>query len=231
MYTILVLEDDFELNQTVSDSLKKNGYRVLSAYTCKEGQKLAKTYTFNMAILDVNLPDGDGFQFCKWLKARCNSAVLFLSARDLEDDLLDGYDSGADDYVTKPFNPLEVVARVKSQLRRYTMLGAIPEKRASSITIGSIMLDDDSKQVTVDGEPVSLTPIEYNILYLLMRNPDKVFSSAKIYQLVWEDTVYGGSDSTVAVHIRHLREKIEINPAEPRYLKVVWGQGYKFCAH
>ncbi len=231
MYNILVCDDDRDITAALKIYLSAEGYQVFEAYTGQQALDILKSQEIHLCLMDIMMPVLDGIAATAKLREISNIPVILLTAKSEDTDKVLGLTIGADDYVTKPFNPLEVVARVKSQLRRYTMLGAIPEKRASSIAIGGIMLDDDSKQVTVDGEPVSLTPIEYNILYLLMRNPDKVFSSAKIYQLVWEDTVYGGSDSTVAVHIRHLREKIEINPAEPRYLKVVWGQGYKFCAH
>lgn len=231
MYNILVCDDDRDITAALKIYLSAEGYQVFEAYTGQQALDILKSQEIHLCLMDIMMPVLDGIAATAKLREISNIPVILLTAKSEDTDKVLGLTIGADDYVTKPFNPLEVVARVKSQLRRYTMLGAIPEKRASSITIGGIMLDDDSKQVTVDGEPVSLTPIEYNILYLLMRNPDKVFSSAKIYQLVWEDAVYGGSDSTVAVHIRHLREKIEINPAEPRYLKVVWGQGYKFCAH
>lgn len=230
MYNILVCDDDRDITAALKIYLSAEGYQVFEAYTGQQALDILKSQEIHLCLMDIMMPVLDGIATTAKLREISNIPVILLTAKSEDTDKVLGLTIGADDYVTKPFNPLEVVARVKSQLRRYTMLGAIPVKRASSITIGGIMLDDDSKQVTVDGEPVSLTPIEYNILHLLMRNPDKVFSSAKIYQLVWDDVVYGGSDSTVAVHIRHLREKIEINPAEPRYLKVVWGQGYKFCA-
>ena len=179
MYTILVLEDDFELNQTVSDSLKKNGYRVLSAYTCKEGQKLAKTYTFNMAILDVNLPDGDGFQFCKWLKARCNSAVLFLSARDLEDDLLDGYDSGADDYVTKPFS-------MKVLLKKISVLLSKVGRNPNVYDDGFLKIDFELGLVHAKQKDCSLTPTEYRILKKLIDNKGQLLTYSTLLDSLWE---------------------------------------------
>ena len=179
--------------------------------------------------MDIMMPEMDGITATAKLREQSNIPVILLTAKSEDTDKVLGLTIGADDYVTKPFNPVEVVAQVKSQLRRYVMLGSMPAPQTSTCTIGGIMLDDDSKRVTVDGEPVSLTPIEFSILHLLMQNPDHVYSSRRIYELVWEGTAYAGSEATVAVHIRHLREKIEINPAEPRYLKVVWGQGYKFC--
>ena len=184
-----------------------------------------KKHAVDLLILDINLPDGNGFDFLKIIKQQYKVAVIILTANDLETDIVAGLELGADDYITKPFNPLEVMARVKSQLRRYTALGGA-EAPTNQIAIGGISIDDVAKQVTVDSVPVSLTPIEYNILKLLMTNPGRVFSSAQIYEQVWSDVAYG-SENTVAVHIRHVRAKIEINPAEPRYLKVVWGLGYK----
>ena len=172
------------------------------------------------------LPGTDGFALCRAAREQGDAPILFVTAREDEQDKLHGYGLGADDYVEKPFNPLELVARVKSQLRRYTQLGNAAENDASVYTVGGLSINDDLKEVTVDGETVKLTPIEYNILLLLVKNQGKVFSINQIYESIWnEDAI--GADNTVAVHIRHIREKIEINPKEPRYLKVVWGVGYK----
>ncbi|MCI8708237.1 MAG: response regulator transcription factor [Dorea sp.] len=217
MYTILVLEDDFELNQTVSDSLKKNGYRVLSAYTCKEGQKLAKTYTFNMAILDVNLPDGDGFQFCKWLKARCNSAVLFLSARDLEDDLLDGYDSGADDYVTKPFS-------MKVLLKKISVLLSKVGRNPNVYDDGFLKIDFELGLVHAKQKDCSLTPTEYRILKKLIDNKGQLLTYSTLLDSLWEEGVQLLDKHALAVNINRLRKKIETE--ERTYISNVYGMGY-----
>ena len=172
------------------------------------------------------MPELDGIAATAKLRAESNVPIILLTAKSETSDKILGLNIGADDYITKPFDPMEVLARVRSQLRRYTSLGS-ESKSPDVITIGAVSLDDPAKTVTVDGEPVNLTPSEYGILKLLMRNPGKVFSSAQIYESVWNETG-AGSESAVAVHIRHLREKIEINPSDPRYIKVVWGQGYKF---
>ncbi len=171
------------------------------------------------------MPQMDGISATAKLRETCDIPIILLTAKSEDSDKILGLNIGADDYITKPFNPIEVLARVRSQLRRYTSLGGMT-KKASHLVIGGIDLDDDAKIVTVDGEVVNLTPSEYNILKLLMENPGRVFSSAQIYEQIWNEDAYG-SGSVVAVHIRHLREKIEINPSEPHYLKVVWGLGYK----
>lgn len=227
MYTILVCDDDRDIVSALNIYLCAEGYRVLSTYTGREALTLLEKEEVHLCLMDIMMPVMDGIAATARLREISNVPVILLTAKSEDTDKVLGLNIGADDYVTKPFNPVELVARVKSQLRRYTMLGAMPAQQAGVISIGGVLLDDESKRVTVDGEPVMLTPIEYSILHLLMLHPGKVFSSAKIYELVWEGAPYGGSDSTVAVHIRHLREKIEINPAEPRYLKVVWGQGYQ----
>lgn len=228
MYNILVCDDDRDIVAALTIYLSAEGYHVLPAYTGQEALDVLAREEVHLCLMDIMMPALDGIAATVRLREQSNIPVILLTAKSEDTDKVLGLTIGADDYVTKPFNPLEVVARVKSQLRRYTLLGSMPPPRAAEITIGGVTLDDDSKRVTVDGEPVSLTPIEYSILHLLMQHPGKVYSSAKIYELVWKDTAYGGADSTVAVHIRHLREKIEIDPAEPRYLRVVWGQGYKF---
>lgn len=228
MYNILVCDDDQDIVAALKIYLSAEGYCVLSANTGQEALDILKTNEVHLCLMDIMMPVLDGIAATVQLREQSNIPVILLTAKSEDTDKILGLNIGADDYVTKPFNPVEVVARVKSQLRRYTMLGAMPPAKDTTIVIGGISLDDETKTVTVDGERVSLTPIEYSILKLLMENAGKVFSSAKIYELVWKDSAYAGSDSTVAVHIRHLREKLEINPAEPRYLKVVWGQGYKF---
>lgn len=229
MYNILICDDDRDIVAALRIYLSAEGYHIFEAYTGEQALAVLREQEIHLCLMDIMMPVMDGIAATAKLREMSNIPVIFLTAKSEDTDKILGLTIGADDYVTKPFNPVEVVARVKSQLRRYTMLGAMPAQKASVITIGGVTLDDDSKRVTVDGDAVSLTPIEYSILHLLMQNAGKVYSSTKIYELVWEGTAYGSSDSTVAVHIRHLREKIEINPAEPRYLKVVWGQGYKFC--
>ena len=186
-----------------------------------------RTHTFDLILLDINMGGIDGFHFLEAIRQRnISTPVIIVSGRNEDYDTLYGLELGADDYITKPFNPLELTARVKSVLRRYTQLGAIAEKKNHIFRIGSLVVDDDGKEVTVEGEPVKLTPIEYRILLLLVKNPGKVFSIGQIYESIWNEDAISG-DNTVAVHIRHIREKIEINSKEPRYLKVVWGVGYK----
>jgi len=225
---LLVVEDDHLLNNTLCYNLSAAGYTVDAAMSKSAAVNFCEAQDYDLIVLDVNLPDGNGFDFCTEIKERRpDTAVIFLTANDMESDMLKGFELGADDYVTKPFNPLELVARVKSQLRRYTQLGSTVDSGDEAVyTVGGLMINDDLKEVTVDGEPVKLTPMEYNILLLLVKNKGKVFSIDQIYESIWnEDAI--GVDNTVAVHIRHIREKIEINPKEPRYLKVVWGVGYK----
>lgn len=225
MQTILVCDDDKQIVEAIDIYLTGEGFEVIKAYDGYEVLEYLESHDADLLIIDVMMPGLDGIRTT--LKVRENSSIpiIILSAKSEDTDKILGLNIGADDYITKPFNPLEVVARVKSQLRRYTALGGA-EKAPGLLTVGPIAMDDGAKVVTVDGEPVALTPIEYNILRLLMTHPGQVFSSAQIYEQVWNDPAYG-SENTVAVHIRHLREKIEINPAEPRYLKVVWGLGYK----
>ena len=186
-----------------------------------------KETEFDVALLDINLPDGSGLDLCEEIRGRGqHTYIIFITANDKESDMLKGYEAGGADYVTKPFNPVELQARVKSQLRRYMQLGGSTKQERDVLAIGGIELCDRTKEVTLDGEPVSLTRTEYDILKLLMEHPGEVFSPNQIYVQVWRDNPYG-TENTVAVHIRHLREKVEYNPAEPRYLKVVWGRGYK----
>ena len=186
---------------------------------------MVKKHDIHLILMDIMMPEMDGISATAKLRETCNVPIILLTAKSEDTDKVLGLNMGADDYITKPFNPMEVLARVRSQLRRYTSLGGM-EQKPNRIVIGGIALDDDTKTITVDGEPVSLTPIEYNILLLLMRHPGRVYSSAQIYEKVWNESAFG-SEGAVAVHIRHLREKLEINPSEPRYLKVVWGLGYK----
>lgn len=226
MYNILVCDDEKDIVSALKIYLEPEGYRVLEAYNGQEALDILDREQVQLILLDIMMPKLDGISAVVKLREYSNVPVILLTAKSEDTDKVLGLNVGADDYITKPFNPLEVLARVRSQLRRYTRLGGSGGTGGSALTIGGISLDDSSKDVTVDGEPVSLTPTEYEILKLLMNNPGRVFSPREIYRLVWKDEPYG-AETTVAVHIRHLREKVEINPAEPRYIKAVWGQGYK----
>lgn len=225
MYNILVCDDERDIVSALRIYLEPEGYRVLEAYNGQEALEVLSREQVHLVLLDIMMPKLDGISTIARLREYSNVPVIMLTAKSEDTDKVLGLNIGADDYITKPFNPLEVRARVRSQLRRYMQLGGGTLK-SGELVIGGITLDDSSKDVTVDGEPVSLTPTEYEILKLLMNNPGKVFSPREMYKLIWKDEPYG-AESTVAVHIRHLREKIEINPAEPRYIKAVWGQGYK----
>lgn len=226
MNTILVCDDDREIVDAIEIYLSQEGYQILKAYDGVQAVEMMQKHEIQLLIIDIMMPKLDGLRAT--LKIRENSSVpiIILSAKSEDADKILGLNIGADDYVTKPFNPLELVARVKSQIRRYTKLGNAAEESQKIYKTGGLVMNDDLKEVTVDGEPVKLTPIEYNILLLLVKNQGKVFSINQIYESIWnEDAI--GADNTVAVHIRHIREKIEINPRDPRYLKVVWGVGYK----
>ena len=227
MAKILVCDDDKEIVEAIDIYLTQEGYEVLKAYDGQEALKVLNANDVDLLVIDVMMPRLDGIRATLKIREENNIPIIILSAKSEDADKILGLNVGADDYVTKPFNPLELVARVKSQLRRFTQLGSTAkENNAAVYTTGGLSINDDLKEVTVDGEPVKLTPIEYNILLLLVRNPGKVFSIEQIYENIWnEDAI--GADNTVAVHIRHIREKIEINPKDPRYLKVVWGVGYK----
>lgn len=228
MFNILVCDDDKEIVEAIEIYLRQEGYNVLKAYDGEEALKVLKREEkVDLLVIDVMMPKLDGIRATLKIREENSLPIIILSAKSEDADKILGLNVGADDYVTKPFNPLELVARVKSQLRRYTKLGSTVVQNNSAVyTVGGLSINDDLKEVTVDGEPVKLTPIEYNILLLLMKNQGKVFSIDQIYESIWnEDAI--GADNTVAVHIRHIREKIEINPKEPRYLKVVWGVGYK----
>jgi DNA-binding response OmpR family regulator len=225
MYTILICDDDADIVSALDIYLTSEGYETILTYDGKQAVQAAAEREAHLILMDIMMPELDGIRATAKLREGSNVPIILLTAKSEDNDKILGLNIGADDYITKPFNPLEVIARVKSQLRRYTSLGGA-EKSPGLLTVGPISMDDGAKRVTVDGEPVALTPIEYNILKLLLSHPGQVFSSTQIYEQVWNDPAYG-SDNTVAVHIRHLREKIEINPAEPRYLKVVWGLGYK----
>ena len=226
---ILVVDDDREIVRAIALNLESEGYNVFKAYDGMEALDLAMTKDIHLILIDVMMPKLDGLSAIMKIRERKNLPIIVLSAKSEDSDKVIGLSMGADDYVTKPFNPMELTARVKSQLRRYTSLGGKSGPAGASsalLTNGGVTMDDGAKAVTVDGESVSLTPLEYNILLLLMKNPGRVFSTSQIYELVWNDPSLG-SENTVAVHIRHLREKIEIDPANPRYIKVVWGLGYK----
>ena len=226
MYNILICDDDHDIVAALKIYLSCEDYRLFTAYTGREAVEIARRENIQLILMDIMMPELDGIAATAKLRAESNVPIILLTAKSETSDKILGLNIGADDYITKPFDPMEVLARVRSQLRRYTSLGS-QSKSPDVITIGAVSLDDPAKTVTVDGEPVNLTPSEYGILKLLMGNPGKVFSSAQIYESVWNETG-AGSESAVAVHIRHLREKIEINPSDPRYIKVVWGQGYKF---
>lgn len=224
-YNILICDDERDIVNALKIYLTSEGYNIFEAYNGKQVFDIINQNEIHLILMDIMMPVLDGITATSQLRESSNIPVIFLTAKSEDTDKILGLNIGADDYITKPFNPVELIARVKSQLRRYIQLGGIIQK-SSQIQIGSIILDDDAKVVTIDGDMISLTPLEYEILKLFMENPGKVYSSSQIYNLVWNDTPFG-AENTVAVHIRHLREKIEINPAEPRYLKVVWGQGYK----
>ena len=227
MYNVLVCDDDREIVEAIEIYLSQEGYKVLKAYDGEEALKVLDREKVDLLIIDVMMPKLDGIRATLKIREKKNMPIIILSAKSEDADKILGLNVGADDYMTKPFNPLELTARVKSQLRRYTQLGSTIDKSSQAVyAVGGLSIDDEQKEVTVDGEPVRLTPIEYNILLLLVKNQGKVFSIDQIYESIWnEDAI--GVDNTVAVHIRHIREKIEINPKEPRYLKVVWGVGYK----
>ncbi len=225
MNRILIVDDDRDIVAALEIYLTTSGYEVLKAYNGREALKALTDLQVDLILMDVMMPQMDGIAATKAIRENSNIPILFLTAKSEDVDLINGLNVGADDYITKPFKPMEVLARVKSHLRRYTQLGG-QIKRENVLTVGPIQLDDDAKRVTVDGDVVNLTPLEYNILRLLMSRPGQVFSTAQIYEQVWNDP-FLGSENTVAVHIRHLREKLEIDPAHPRYLKVVWGLGYK----
>lgn len=224
MYNILVCDDEKDIVNALDIYLKSEGYNTILAYNGLEALEKVQKDEIHLVVMDIMMPVLDGITAMVKIREISNIPVILLTAKGEDTDKILGLNVGADDYITKPFNPVELMARVKSQLRRFMMLGG-GKSNDQNIRIGSIELNNSAKKVTVDGEKVSLTPTEYDILYLLMNNPNKVFSPKEIYLNVWKNEAYG-AENTVAVHIRHLREKIEINPAEPRYLKVVWGQGY-----
>lgn len=226
METILVCDDDREIVEAIDIYLTQEGYHVLKAYDGIEALEVLKNNEVHLLVIDVMMPRLDGLRATLKIRQESSIPIIILSAKTEDADKILGLNVGADDYVAKPFNPLELTARVKSQLRRYTKLGSKPGTAGTIFQTGGLVINDDLKEVTVDGEAVKLTPIEYNILLLLVKNQGKVFSINQIYESIWNEEAIG-ADNTVAVHIRHIREKIEVNPKDPRYLKVVWGVGYK----
>jgi len=226
MTNILVCDDDKEIVDAIEIYLTQDGYRIFKAYDGEQAIAILEKEDIHLLIMDIMMPKLDGIRATLKIREKSSIPIIILSAKSEDADKILGLNIGADDYITKPFNPLELVARVKSNLRRYTSLGSLSAENKSIYQVGGLVINDDTKQVSVDGETVKMTPIEYNILLLLVKNQGRVFSINQIYENIWnEDAI--GADNTVAVHIRHIREKIEINPKEPRYLKVVWGVGYK----
>ena len=228
MYNILICDDEKDIVSALKIYLNSENYNIFEAYTGKEALDIVRENEIHIILMDIMMPVMNGIEATQKLREEYNIPIIMLTAKSEDNDKIFGLNIGADDYITKPFNPVEVQARVRSQLRRYVKLGGM-EQKSEHYVIGGIELDDESKNVTVDGEKVTLTPIEYNLLKFLMENPGKVFSSAELYEKIWREKPFG-SEGSVAVHIRHLREKIEINPSEPQYIKVVWGHGYKMEA-
>lgn len=226
MYNILICDDERDIVNALKIYLCNPEYRIFEAFNGQDAVEMIKSEDIHLILLDIMMPVLDGISAMAEIRKTSNVPIILLTAKSEDCDKILGLNLGADDYITKPFNPIEVIARVNSQLRRYMRLGGSSLSR-NVLTSGGLELDDEQKEVTVDGEKINLTPIEYEILKLLLQNKGKVFSPKEIYRRVWKDDPTG-CDNTVAVHIRHLREKTEINPAEPRYIKVVWGQGYKF---
>ena len=226
MSNILVCDDDKEIVEAIEIYLRNEGYSIFKAYNGEEAIEILQKEEIHLLIMDVMMPKLDGIHATVKIREYSSVPIIMLSAKSEDTDKILGLNIGADDYISKPFNPLELVARVKSNLRRYTKLGSMPQENSAVYRIGGLCINDDTKEVTVDEEPVRLTPIEYSILLLLVKNPGRVFSIDQIYENIWNEEAIG-ADNTVAVHIRHIREKIEINPKEPKYVKVVWGVGYK----
>ena len=226
MYNVLICDDQVDIVNALKIYLAPEGYRLFEAFNGRQAVELVQREEIHLILMDIMMPVMDGITATARIRELSNAPIILLTAKSETEDKVLGLNVGADDYITKPFVPVEVLARVRSQLRRYALLGSHQSKDENLLTIGGISLDDRTKSVTVEGEPVSLTPTEYAILHLLMKNPSKVYSTKTLYESVWQEAALG-SEGAVAVHIRHLREKIEINPSEPRYLKVVWGQGYK----
>ena len=226
MEEILVCDDEREIVDAIEIYLSQENFLVHKAYNGEQALEMLKSHNIKLVVLDIMMPVLDGIRTAIKIREFSAVPIIFLSAKSEDADKILGLNIGADDYVTKPFNPLELIARVKSHLRRYTMLGSLNTENNALYQVGGLQINDDTKEVFVDGVQIKMTPIEYSILLLLIRNPGKVFSINQIYENIWNEEAIG-ADNTVAVHIRHIREKIEINPKDPRYLKVVWGVGYK----
>lgn len=227
MYNILVVDDDKEIVNAIEIYLSQEGYNIIKAYDGEEALEKIKENEIHLIILDIMMPNKDGIETLQEIRKDKTIPVIMLSAKSEDYDKISGLDTGADDYITKPFNPLELIARVKSNIRRYVEFGNISKKESKNILkTGQLEVDDETKKVTVDGKEIKLTATEYNILKFLLKNKGKVFSISQIYENVWNEESYG-AENIIAVHIRHIREKIEINPKEPKYLKVIWGIGYK----
>ncbi|MBR2639711.1 MAG: response regulator transcription factor [Oscillospiraceae bacterium] len=225
MYNLLICDDERDIRNALKIYLSGEGYKIFEAENGEEALEIASSEEIHLVLMDIMMPKMDGVSATLKLRENCNAPVIFLTAKSEDTDKIFGLSAGADDYITKPFNPLEVIARVKAQLRRYAYFGGM-EKKEDLITVGGLELDDKGKTVSLNGEILTLTPTEYEIMKLFIQNPGKVFSSKEIYSAVWSSDPLG-AEGTIAVHIRHIREKIEIDPANPRYLKVVWGKGYK----
>ncbi len=225
MYNLLICDDDRDIRNALKIYLSGEGYRIFESENGADALEVISKNEIHLILMDIMMPKMDGVSATAKIRENSNAPVIFLSAKSEDSDKILGLTAGADDYITKPFNPLEVIARVKAQLRRYAYFGGM-EKKEDVITVGGIELDDEGKTVLLNGEQISLTPTEFDILRLFVKNPGKVFSSKEIYSAVWNNDPLG-AEGTIAVHIRHLREKLEIDPANPRYLKVVWGKGYK----
>ena len=225
MYNILICDDDRDIRNALKIYLSGEGYKFLEAENGLEALEVVSSNEIHLILMDIMMPKMDGVSATAKLRESSNAPLIFLSAKSEDMDKILGLTAGADDYITKPFNPLEVIARVKAQLRRYAYFGGM-EKKENNLSVGGIELDDEGKTVLLNGDPVSLTPTEFDILRLFIKSPGKVFSSREIYTAVWSTDPLG-AEGTIAVHIRHLREKLEIDPANPRYLKVVWGKGDK----
>lgn len=227
MYHILVVDDDKEIVSAIEIYLKKEGYQIHKAYNGEEAMRVLEKQQIHLILLDIMMPVKDGIETLTQIRENRMIPVIMLSAKSEDTDKIQGLNLGADDYITKPFNPLELIARVNAAIRRYVNTGVVPKETSDKIyQSGELVLNDDTKQVTAEGKQVKLTPTEYNILRFLLKNKGKVYSIDQIYENVWEEDSFG-TDNIIAVHIRHIREKIEINPKEPKYLKVMWGIGYK----
>lgn len=226
MYNILVCDDDKEIVEAIRIYLSQEGYNIFTAYNGIEAIEIIRSNDIHLALMDIMMPNMDGIKATTKIRETHSLPIIFLSAKSEDTDKILGLTIGADDYITKPFNPMELIARVKSALRRYTQFGNLNVSDNHLFKTGGLLINDETKEVIVDGNTVKLTPIEFNILLLLVKNQGKVFSIDQIYENIWNEEAIG-ADNTVAVHIRHIREKIEINPKDPKYLKVVWGVGYK----